>query len=80
MEDATAGDPISGLKWSHKSLRKIRQKLPRRYRVSLSTLSRLLQIRSYSLRVNRKRYAGKQSPGRNAQFEYIEGCRQRFAK
>ena len=80
MEDATAGDPISGLKWSHKSLRKIHQKLPRRYRVSLPTISRLLQIRSYSLRVNRKRCEGKQSPGRNEQFEYIECCRKRFAK
>ncbi len=80
MEDATAGDPISGLKWSHKSLRKIRQNLPRRYRVSLTTLSRLLQSRTYSLRVNRKRGEGKQSPGRNEQFEYIERCRKRFLK
>jgi hypothetical protein len=80
MEDATAGDPISGLKWSHKSLRKIRQNLPPRYRISLTTLSRLLQIRSFSLRVNCKRREGKQSPGRNEQFEYIERCRKRFVK
>jgi hypothetical protein len=80
MEDATAGDPISGLKWSHKSLRKIQQRLPRCYRVSLPTLSRLLRRRSYSLRVNSKRCEGKQSPGRNQQFGYIECCRRRFEK
>ncbi len=80
MEDATAGDPITGLKWSHKSLRKIRKELPRRYRVSPTTLSRLLQKRSYSLRANRKRCEGKQVPGRNEQFEYIERCRKRFVK
>ncbi len=78
MEDATAGDPITGLKWSHKSLRKIRKQLPRRYRVSPTTLSRLLQKRSYSLRANRKRCEGRQVPGRNEQFEYIERCRKRF--
>ncbi len=80
MEDATAGDPITGLKWSHQSLRKIRKKLPRRYRVSPTTLSRLLQKRSYSLRANRKRCEGKQVPGRNEQFEYIERYRKRFVK
>jgi len=80
MEDATAGDPITGLKWSHKSLRKIRKKLPRRYRVSPTTLSRLLRKRSYSLRTNRKRCEGKQVPGRNEQFEYIARRRKRFAK
>ncbi len=80
MEDATAGDPITGLKWSHQSLRKIRQKLPRRYQVSPTTLSRLLRKRSYSLRANRKRGEGKQVPGRDEQFEYIERCRRRFAK
>lgn len=78
MEDATAGDPITGLKWSHKSLRKIRKKLPRHYRVSPTTLSRLLQKRSYSLRANCKRCEGKQVPGRNQQFEYIERCRKQF--
>ena len=80
MEDATAGDPISGLKWSHKSLRHIQQELPRRYSVSLPTISRLLRGGSYSLRANCKRCEGKQSPGRNQQFEYIESCRQHFLK
>jgi len=67
MGDTTAGDPISGLKWTHKSLRVLEGELARGgYVVSAPTISRLLQSRAYSLRVNHKRLAGKQSPGRTS--------------
>jgi DDE family transposase len=79
IQDATAGDPISGLKWTHKSLRKIADALERKgYSLSLPTVSRLLYLRSYSLKVNHKRVAGKQSPGRDEQFHYIEQRRKWF--
>jgi len=72
MGDARAGDPISGLKWTHKSLRTLARELLRRgYRVSAPTIGRLLKLGAYSLRVNRKRLAGKQSPGREEQFHYL---------
>ena len=72
MRDTTAGDPISGLKWTHKSLRALARALARQgYEVSAPTISRLLQFQKYSLRVNHKRLAGKQSPGRDEQFQYI---------
>lgn len=65
MEDATAGDPISGLKWTHQSLRQIQQALHRTaHTLSLTTSSRLLRLGTYSLRVNSKRQAGKQAAGR----------------
>ena len=80
LQDATAGDPISGLKWTHKSLRKLGRTLGKRYPLSVPTLSRVLRLAGYSLRVNRKRLAGRQSPGRDEQFRYIARLRQRFLR
>jgi len=80
LADETAGDPMSGLKWTHKSLRKLQQALGNAYPVSLPTLSRLLQERDYSLRVNHKRVAGKQSPHRDEQFRYIVRWRQAYVR
>jgi hypothetical protein len=80
LVDETAGDPISGLKWTHKSLRKIQKALAAEYAVSLPTISRLLQDRDYSLRVNHKRVAGKQSPDRDKQFRYIVRWRQAYLR
>lgn len=80
LQDATAGDPISGLKWTHKSLRKIGWALGKRYPLSAPTLSRVLRLAGYSLRVNRKRLAGRQSPGRDEQFRYLTRLRQRFLR
>jgi Rhodopirellula transposase DDE domain len=81
MHDATAGDPISGLKWTHKSLRAVEGELAGQgYEVSAPTISRLLRLRKYSLRVNHKRLAGKQSPGRDEQFRYIARQRKAFLR
>jgi hypothetical protein len=80
MAEETAGDPISGLKWTHKSLRKIQKALAGEYPISLPTISRLLQTQDYSLRVNHKRLAGKQSPHRDQQFSYIGRWRQAYLR
>jgi Rhodopirellula transposase DDE domain len=80
MVEETAGDPISGLKWTHKSLRKIQKVLAGEYCISLPTISRLLQRQDYSLRVNHKRLAGKQSPYRDQQFRYIGRWRQAYLR
>jgi hypothetical protein len=79
MRDATAGDPISGLKWTHKSLRAVARELGRHgYPLSIPTVARLLRERNYALRVNRKKLAGKQAPGRDEQFLYIAEQRAAF--
>jgi hypothetical protein len=81
MVEDTAGDPISGLKWTHKSLRKIQTALDDQgYEISPPTISRLLQAGDYSLQVNYKRIAGKQSPGRDKQFRYIVRWRQAYLR
>jgi Rhodopirellula transposase DDE domain len=73
MADATAGDPVSGLKWTHKSLRKISAELARRHKAaSAPTVARLLRADGYSQRVNHKRHSGKRpSAARDEQFGYI---------
>lgn len=81
LAEATAGDPISGLKWTHQSLRKLAWALARQgYTLSPPTLSRLLRQQNYSLKVNHKRMAGQQAEGRDKQFRYIVRQRQAFAR
>lgn len=76
MKDDTAGDPISGLKWSRKSLRKI----SRRCQLSVPTVSRLLGQDGYSLRVNVKRLARRQAAARDLQFTYLVRQRRLFLR
>jgi hypothetical protein len=81
MYDATAGDPISGLKWTHKSLRAVGQQLRRQgYPISAPTVARLLRERDYALRVNQKKLAGQQVAGRDEQFLYIAKLRTAFLR
>lgn len=81
MRDATAGDPITGLKWTHKSLRVLAEQLRRQdHRISAPTVARLLAGRGYALRANQKQRASKQSPGRDEQFGYIAQKRAMFLK
>ena len=79
MRDATAGSPVTGLKWTHKSLRALKRELARHgYPMSAPTVARLLRARHYALRVNRKKLAGTQSPGRDEQFLYLAELRAAF--
>jgi DDE family transposase len=67
-----AGDPVSGLKWTHRSLRKIQKALRRRgIRLALATIARLLRDLGFSLRTCRKQQAGTQDPDRDRQFRHI---------
>ncbi len=79
MKEDTAGDPISGLKWTHKSLRKIKIVLDKKGSpLSPPTISRLLRDRDYSLQVNHKCIASKQYPDRDKQFRYLSRWRQMY--
>jgi hypothetical protein len=79
LEDATAGDPISGIKWTNRSLRKLQRALRRR-RVPLArgTIARLLRQQRYSLRTNRKRLAGTHERDRARQFRYLARLRKLY--
>ena len=66
------GDPMSPLRWTTKSLRKLAEELTRQgYPVSAPTVGRLLREQSFSLQANTKTLEGKQHPDRDAQFRYI---------
>ena len=76
MERETAGDPISGLKWTRKTTEKIAWQLKRLgIAVSRNTVGRLLRQMKYSLRTNRKTVSAGSTSDRDRQFRYL--CRQR---
>ena len=81
MKYDTAGDPITGLKWTKRTTRKIAQELRRAgIEVSARTVAHLLKEMGFSLRVNRKSIASASSKDRNEQFEYIASLREDFAR
>ena len=77
MEHETAGDPVSGCKWTRKTTQKIAHQLKRAgIRVSAKTVGRLLKEMRFSLRVNLKTLeSGLSKPPdpiqRDLQFRYI---------
>lgn len=77
MKYETAGDPVSGCKWTRKTTGKIAQQLKRAgIRVSANTVGRLLKKMDFSLRVNLKSLeSGLRNPPkprqRDQQFRYI---------
>lgn len=79
MEKDTAGDPITGLKWTRKTTVKISRELESLgITVSPNTVARLLKAMNFSLRVNHKQLARVcKTPrqDRNAQFEHIAELR-----
>ena len=77
MENETAGDPSSTLKWRRKSLRKLSAALGEPHPVSAPTVGRLLDKLDYSRKSNHKQL-GISSPHRNEQFEYLQTQKQRF--
>lgn len=81
LRDATAGDPMGGLRWTHKTTRKLAAALRRRgVQVGHVTVARLLRAEKYSLRSNRKRLGGKQDPDRDRQFRLLGRRRRRFQR
>ncbi len=81
LEDATAGDPSTGLLWTHRSLRKLAKALGRRgSRLAPNTIARLLDPAGFSLRTNRKRLAEGHHPDRDRQFRYLRRLRKLYLK
>jgi hypothetical protein len=67
---------MSGLKWTHKSIRRLSAALrKRRLPAGHGTVARLLREQRFSLRTNRKRRAGTSDPRRDRQFRYLARVR-----
>lgn len=72
VEETTAGDPMSPLKWTSKSTRAIAEELTRSgHPISSVTAGRCLEEMGYTLQANVKTREGSQHPNREAQFRYL---------
>jgi hypothetical protein len=72
VEETTAGDPMSPLKWTSKSTRTIAEELTRTgHAISSVTVGRCLEEMGYTLQANVKTREGPQHPNRDAQFQYL---------
>lgn len=87
MEHDVAGDPISGLRWTRKTLVKISTELSKLgVYVSGNTVSKLLKKMNFSLKTNKKivacgaKTSAKDKKERNQQFDYINKLRSQFEK
>src|SRR5947208_11192639 len=81
VEPGERGDPMSPLRWTVKSARKLAAELTRQgHRVGAGTVGDLLREEGFSLQGNAKTIEGRQHPDRDAQFRYInEQARQHLA-
>ena len=88
MQYETAGDPMTGLKWTRKTAQKLTNELKALgvKQVNRTSVGRLLKELGYSLKVNHKKMAlgAKKTPEarahRNQQFEYINSVRRQFVE
>ena len=73
MEMETAGDPMTELKWTHRTTEKIADQLRALdIFISANTVAKLLKEMKFSLRVNSKKIPSQQHPDRDEQFQYIQ--------
>lgn len=81
MKYETAGDPVSGLKWTRKTTEKIAKELSTLdIQVSRKTVAKLLKQMNFSLRTNRKKISNGSPLDRDAQFANIAELREHFAR
>lgn len=81
MRSETAGDPMTGLKWTRRTTHKIADQLKTLgIQVSAKSVARLLKKMGFSLRVNHKKLSSGSGPDRDEQFAYIAEMRESFAR
>jgi hypothetical protein len=72
IEPMKRGDPMSGIRWTCKSTRKLAKELRAKgHTVSHTTVAEELHLQKYSLQGNRKTQEGSSHPDRNRQFLHI---------
>jgi transposase len=79
VEPTAKGDPMSPLRWTTKSTRRLCEALQdQRFDVSHMQVCRLLHELEYQLSANRKSLEGGTNPDRNTQFEFINTQAKKF--
>ena len=71
LADLTAGDPVTGLKWTHRSLDRLGRAPGAGGPIGATTLARLMHDRGFSLRTCRKNKAGTTTTRPDRQFRYL---------
>jgi hypothetical protein len=72
VEPTSRGDPMSPLRWTCMSVRRLAAELQRHgFQIGRQKIADLLHEMGYSLQANRKTREGTDHPDRDAQFEYI---------
>lgn len=81
LEENTAGDPMSMLKWTNKSTYAIAAELSvRAMKISPDTVGRIIRDSDYTLQSNSKSKEDGNSENRDSQFRYINLMAKEFAK
>ena len=81
VEPTAKGDPMSPLRWTTKSTRRLSKTLKEQgFVVSFRQVCRLLHELGYQLSANRKSLEGGTHPDRNEQFEFINKQSAKFLK
>ena len=72
VEPDARGDPMSPLRWTCKSLRRLAAELKKLgHKISHTVVGELLKSQKFSLQANRKTREGADNPDRDAQFGFI---------
>jgi transposase len=75
VEPSERGDPMSPLRWTCKSLRRLAHELSAvGHQISHTVVGELLKQQKFSLQGNRKTKEGDSHPDRDAQFAHINQC------
>jgi Rhodopirellula transposase DDE domain len=75
VEPSARGDPMSPLRWTCKSLRRLAAELKKLgHQISHTVVGELLKKQKFSLQANRKTLEGADNPDRDAQFQFINGA------
>jgi hypothetical protein len=81
VDPMTCGDPMSPLRWTCKSTRRLAAELQvQGHKVSSQTVGELLKEQGYSLQSNLKTREGTSHPDRNAQFDHINALTKTFSR
>lgn len=82
LEENTAGDPMSQLKWTHKSTYTIADEISKTMQsISKNTIATIIKNAGFTLQINKKSLEGKTNPQeRDSQFLYINEHLKTFAQ
>ncbi len=81
LEENTAGDPMSNLKWTNKSTYKIADEISKSEgQITKNTIATIVKSLGFTLQSNKKSFEGGTSEQRDSQFRYINSMAKIFVQ